>query len=69
MLGAIAGSLSARVDPAAALTAGFTLLGGVFLLTISSEKFASVWQKAYPKRRLEKWLGLLCAGSDSRLLM
>ena len=69
LVGAIALSLSARVDPASALTAGFALLGGVFLLSTSSEKFHSVWQKRYPKRRLESLLGLFCAGSDSRLLM
>ena len=69
LVGAIAWSLSARVDPASALTAGFALLGGVFVLTTSSEKFRSVWQMGYPKRRLERLLGLFCAGSDSRLLM
>ena len=69
LVGAIALSLSARVDPPSALTAGFALLGGVFVLTASSEKFHSVWQKGYPKRRLESLLGLFCAGSDSRLLM
>lgn len=69
LIGAIAVSLSARIDPAAALTAGFTLLGGVFLLTTSSEKFRSAWQKGYPKRRLESLFGLFSAGSDSRLLI
>ena len=39
------------------------------MLTTSSEKFRSAWQKGYPKRRLEKLFGLFCAGSDSRLLM
>ena len=69
LVGAIAWSLSARVDPASALTAGFALLGGVFVLTVSSEKFRSTWQMSYPKRRLERLQGLFCAGSDSRLLM
>jgi len=69
LVGAIALSLSARVDPASALTAGFALLGGVFVLTTSSEKFRSAWRMGYPKRRLERLLGLFCAGSDSRLLM
>ena len=69
LVGAIALSLGARVDPVSALTAGFALLGGVFVLTTSSEKFRSVWQKGYPKRQLEGLLGLFCAGSDSRLLM
>ena len=69
LVGAIAFSLSDRVDSASALAAGFALLGGVFLLTTSSEKFRSAWQMGYPKRRLEKLFGLFCAGSDSRLLM
>ena len=69
LIGAIAWSLSARMDSVNPLIAGFALLGGVFLLTISSEKFRSAWQMAYPKRRHEKWLGLICAGSDSRLLI
>ena len=69
LVGAIAWSLSARVDPASALTAGFALLGGVFVLTASSEKCRSPWKKTYPKRRLEGLFGLFCAGSDSRLLM
>ena len=68
-VGAIALSLSARVDPASALTAGFALLGGVFVLTISSEKFRSAWQMAYPKRRIERLFGPFCASSESRLLM
>jgi phosphatidylglycerophosphate synthase len=66
---AITFSLAKRLDPATALTAGFALLGGIFVLTTSSEKFRSAWQMGYPKRRLEKLFGLFCAGSDSRLLM
>ncbi len=69
LVGAIAFSLRDRVDSASALAAGFALLGGVFLLTTSSEKFRSAWQMGYPKRRLEKLFGLFCAGSDTRLLM
>ena len=70
LVGAIAFSLRDRMeDSASALTAGFALLGGVFMLTTSSEKFRSAWQTGYPKRRLEKLFGLFCAGSDSRLLM
>ena len=69
LVGAIAFSLAKRVDPSSALTAGFALLGGVFVLTTSSEKFRSVWQMGYPKRRLEKLFGLFCAGSAGRLLM
>jgi phosphatidylglycerophosphate synthase len=59
---------SGKVDPVSALTAGFALLGGVFVLTISSEKFRSTYQMGYPKRRLEKLFGL-CAGSEGRLLL
>ena len=69
LLGAIAFSLGARVGPVNALTAGFALLGGVFVLTTSAEKFRSTWQMGYPKRRFEKLFGLFCSGSDGRLLM
>ena len=69
LVGAIAFSLRDRVDSASALAASFALLGGVFLLTTSSEKFRSAYQMGYPKRRLEKLFGLFCSGSDSRLLM
>ena len=69
LVGAIAFSLRDRMEDPAALTAGFALLGGVFMLTTSSEKFRSAWQMGYPKRRLEKLFGLFCSGSDSRLLM
>jgi len=69
LVGAIAFSLRDRVDSASALAAGFALLGGVFLLTTSSEKFRSAWQMGYPKRRFEKLFSLFCAGSDTRLLM
>jgi phosphatidylglycerophosphate synthase len=68
LVGAIAFSLSDRVDPVSTLTAGFALLGGVFVLTTSSEKFRSAWQIEYPKRRLEWLFCLFCAGSESRLL-
>jgi phosphatidylglycerophosphate synthase len=69
LVGAITLSLCDRVDPVSALTAGLALLGGVFVLTTSSEKFRSAWQMAYPKRRLERLFCLFCAGSESRLLM
>ena len=69
VVGAIVFSLSNRVDPVNALSAGFALLGGVFILTICAEKFRSAWQMGYPKRRLEKLFGLFCSGSDSRLLI
>lgn len=69
LVSAIAVSLSLRVDPVSAMTAGFALLGGVFVLTTSSEKFRSAWQTGYPKRRLERLFGPFSAGSDSRLLI
>ena len=68
LLVSIAFSLSNRVEPVSALTAGFALLGGVFVLTTSSEKFRSAWQMGYPKRRLEWLFCLFCAGSEGRLL-
>ena len=69
LVGAIAFSLRDRMEDPAALTAGFALLGGVFMLTTSSEKFRSAWQMGYPKRRLEKLFSLFCAASDTRQLM
>lgn len=69
VVGAITLSLSNRVDPASALTAGLALLGGIFVLTTSSEKFRSAWRIGYPKRRLERLFCLFCAGSEGRLLM
>ena len=69
LVGAITFSLSERVNPGSALAAGFALLGGVFVLTISSEKFRSAWQAAYPKRRLERLFCLFSAGSEGRLLV
>ena len=69
LVGAIVLSLRDRVDSASALTAGLAVLGGIFLLTNSSEKFRSAWQMGYPKRRLERFFYLFCAGNDGRLLM
>ena len=68
LVASIAFSLSNRVDPVSALAAGIALLGGVFVLTTSSEKFRSAWQTANPKRRLEPLFCLFCAGSEGRLL-
>jgi phosphatidylglycerophosphate synthase len=68
LVASIAFSLSNRVDPVSALAAGIALLGGVFVLTTSSEKFRSAWQTGYPKRRLEPLFCLFCAGSEGRLL-
>lgn len=69
LLLAIAISLSTRVNAESAFAAALALLGGVFLLTASSEKFRSTYQMGYPKRRLEKLFSLFCGGSDSRLLL
>lgn len=69
LVAAITISLSERVAPESVIAAGFALLGGVFLLTASSEKFRSAYQMGYPKRRLERLFGLFSAGSDSRLLV
>jgi phosphatidylglycerophosphate synthase len=66
---AIAISLCDRVDPVSALSAGLALLGAVFMLTTSSEKFRSAWQMGYPKRKLERLFSLVCAGSEGRLLI
>jgi phosphatidylglycerophosphate synthase len=69
LVGAIAFSLRDSVDPESAISAGFALIGGVLVLTASSEKFRSAWQMAYPKRRLERIFCVFCAGSEARLLM
>lgn len=69
LIGAIAFSLSNHVEPTIALASGLALFGGVFVLTTSSEKFRSTWQQGYPKRRLERFFCLFCAGSDNRLLI
>ena len=69
LIAAITISLCDRVDPVSALSAGLALLGAVFMLTTSSEKFRSTWQMGYPKRRFERLFSLFCAGSEGRLLM
>lgn len=69
LVAAIAISLCGRVDPVSALSAGLALLGAVFMLTTSSEKFRSAWQMGYPKRKLERLFSLFCAGSEGRLLI
>lgn len=46
----------------------FAYIGMVFLITASSEKFRSVYQKNYSKNRYEALFNWLCAGSDTRLL-
>lgn len=68
-IAAVSISLCSQLDPLSALSAGFAMLGGVFVLTTSSEKFRSAWQKSYPKRRLERWFCFLSAGSETRLLI
>ena len=49
-------------------TTFFTYIGMVFLITASSEKFRSVYQKNYSKNRYEAIFNWLCAGSDTRLI-
>ena len=44
----------------------FLYIGMVFLITASSEKFRSVYQRNYPKSEHEKLFSWLCAGSDTR---
>ena len=48
---------------------GSALLCGAWLLTVSSEKFRSSYQRGYPKRRLEPLFAWLSAGSDVRRLL
>jgi len=69
LIAAIVFSLSGRMDSSAVYAAGFVLTGAVFALTTCAEKFRSAWHMPYPKRRLERFLCMFCAGSDSRLLM
>lgn len=46
----------------------FGYIGMVFLITASSEKFRSVYQRNYPKSEHEPLFSWLCAGSDTRFL-
>jgi len=43
-------------------------LGGIFLLTVSSEKYRSSFQDNYPKQQVESFFCWISAGSDIRLL-
>jgi hypothetical protein len=61
--------LADKLDKPRVFGAGLVLLGGVFLLTTSSEKFRSAYHFNYPKRKLERLFGPFCAGSDTRLLV
>jgi len=45
----------------------FAYVGAVFLITNSSEKFRSTFQRNYPKRKVERLFTWICAGSDVRL--
>jgi phosphatidylglycerophosphate synthase len=69
LIAAITVSLTTHVLAIDVMAAGFALLGGVFMLTTSSEKFRSSYHIGYPKRRLERFFCLFSAGSDNRLLM
>jgi CDP-diacylglycerol--glycerol-3-phosphate 3-phosphatidyltransferase len=68
-VGALVYSLADKLDKSRVFGAGLALLGGIFLLTTSSEKFRSAYHVNYPKRKLEVLFGPFCSGSDSRLLM
>jgi phosphatidylglycerophosphate synthase len=68
-VGALVYFLADKLDKPRVFGAGLVLLGGIFLLTTSSEKFRSAYHVNYPKRKLEGLFGPFCAGSDSRLLM
>jgi len=46
----------------------FAYLGGLFLITNSSEKFRSTFKRNYPKRKVEGLFTWICSGSDVRLL-
>lgn len=61
--------LATKLSVEQAWPAGLGLLGGVWLLTLSSEKFRSAYRMNYPKRRLEPVFAFVCAGSDVRLLV
>ncbi len=51
------------------LTLNFLLYqGGIFLLTVSSEKYRSSFQSNYPKKDVERYFCWISAGSDNRLL-
>ena len=43
-------------------------LGGVYLLTVSSEKYRSSVRENYPKKEVESFFSWISAGSDIRLL-
>ena len=43
-------------------------LGGVYLLTVSSEKYRSTVRGNYPKKKVESFFSWISAGSDIRLL-
>lgn len=62
-------SIDAQIDGPFAWPVGSALLCGGWLLTVSSEKFRSIYQRAYPKRHLEPVFAWFSAGSDTRLLV
>ena len=62
-------SLATKLSAEQAWSAGLGLLGGVWLLTLSSEKFRSAYRMNYPKRKLEPVFAFVCSGSDARLLV
>lgn len=66
---AMTASLAGRLDLPWVWPVGSMLLCGVWLLTVSSEKFRSSYGRGYPKRHLEPIFAWLSAGSDVRLLV
>ena len=62
--------LALRRSPSTDFSEGLMLayMGAVFLITNSSEKYRSTFQRNYPKRKVEGLFGWICAGSDTRLL-
>lgn len=62
--------LALRGSPAIDLAEGLLLayMGAAFLITNSSEKFRSTFQRNYPKLKVEGLFTWICAGSDVRLL-
>lgn len=46
----------------------FLYLGAIFLITVSSEKYRSSYQRNYPKKQVELFFCWITAGSDIRFL-
>lgn len=66
---AMTASLQSQLGGPWVWPAGSAMLCAAWLLTVSSEKFRSSYQRGYPKRRVEPFFAWLSAGSDVRLLV